>query len=109
MKFVVNDKEYESIPFDFELTCMFEERGFTMADLLINKNVLLLREYFCICSGLSKKEAMKEINEQIIKTGDMTSLADVMNAEMDKSDFIKAILAKMEEEETKTETEPQKQ
>lgn len=99
MKFVLNDKEYESKEFDFELQCAFEERGYTMDDLLVNRKTLMLREYFCMCSGLSRDEAMKEINEQVIKYGELDDFSNAMNEEMERSDFIKAILKKMEETE----------
>lgn len=92
MKFVLNNKEYNSKPFDFEIMCELEERGFEPEDIGVRKNMTFMREYFAMCSGLSKDEASKEINEQVVNNGSIGELADVVMKEMDESDFIKAIL-----------------
>lgn len=96
MKFVLNNKEYESKPFDFEMMCELEERGFESENIGVRQNMLFMREVFAIWSGLSRKEAMTEINEQIVNNKEIGQFSEVLNKEMDESGFIKAILG-MEE------------
>lgn len=96
MKFVLNDKEYESRPFDFEMMCELEERGFESENIGVKQNMLFMREVFAIWSGLSRKEAMKEINEQIVNKKTIGEFSEVLNKEMDNSDFINAILGEEE-------------
>lgn len=96
MKFVLNDKEYESKPFDFEMMCELEERGFESENIGVKQNMLFMREVFAIWSGLSRKEAMKEINEQIVNKKTIGEFSEVLNKEMDNSDFINAILGEEE-------------
>jgi len=96
MKFALNDKEYESRPFDFEMMCELEERGFESENIGVKQNMLFMREVFAIWSGLSRKEAMKEINEQIVNKKTIGEFSEVLNKEMDNSDFINAILGEEE-------------
>lgn len=103
MLFTINKKQYNSAPFEFETMCQLEERGIEAEDIGNKKMLSTIRAYFAICSGLPDVLASKEINQHIINGGDLNEIREVIDKEMDKSDFIRAILNRMSDEEVQTE------
>lgn len=98
MEFIVNKKKYNSVPFEFETMCQLEERGIEAEELGNKKTLTTLRAYFALCSGLPDEVASAEINKHIVSGGNLSELMNVMNKEMNNSDFIQAVLNQTEEE-----------
>lgn len=91
MKFTVNGKEYNAIPIEFETICKFEEMGIESEELGNKKTLSTLKAYFAMCAGIPDIVASKEINAHVIAGGNLSELMTVMQDEMGKSDFIKAV------------------
>lgn len=90
-KFTVNNKEYNAVPFDFNLICEFEDRGLSMTDIDSKPN-LVAREYFAICARLSTNAAGKELEEHYLNGGDISEISAALVNEMSKSDFFRKML-----------------
>ena len=102
-KFTINGKTYESKEFDFNLTCDLEDMGINI-NLIRNKPMATVRAYFALCANKDVDFAGKEIQEHILAGNNIEELMEVMNENMEKSDFFLA-LAKNEEKETSTSEE----
>lgn len=107
--FKVNGVEYKAKPFDFNLVCDLEDMGITMSNMA-GRSTSLIRAYFVLCSGMSKENAGKEIEQQFIKYGDLNEISEALNKEMEASDFFRSLTertksatAENEEAESKTE------
>lgn len=98
MKFVVNGKEYNSVPMDFNTVCTLEDMGIGLNDYG-RKGTNLMRAYFSICANLSVTEAGKEIEQHVISGGTLDEFQKVFENEAENSDFFQA-LNKTEETET---------
>lgn len=98
MKFVVNGKEYNSVPMDFNTVCTLEDMGIGLNDYG-RKGTNLMRAYFSICANLSVTEAGKEIEQHVISGGTLDEFQKVFENEAENSDFFRA-LNKTEETET---------
>ena len=98
MKFVVNGKEYNSVPMDFNTVCTLEDMGIGLNDYG-RKGTNLMRAYFSICANLSVTEAGKEIEQHVIGGGTLDEFQKVFENEAENSDFFQA-LNKTEETET---------
>lgn len=90
-KFTVNNKEYNAVPFDFNLICEFEDRGLSMTDIDSKPN-LVAREYFAICANLSTMAAGKELEHHYLNGGNLAEITAVLATEMGKSDFFRKML-----------------
>lgn len=88
--FKVNGIEYKAKPFDFNTVCDLEDMGITL-NSMSGKDLSLVRAYFCICSGLSKEKAGKEIEQQFIKYGEMNEISEALNKEVENSDFFRSL------------------
>lgn len=88
--FVINGKTYNAKPIDFNTMCDFEDLGLPLEDMA-RKNMSTIRTYFALCSNLQLSEAGKEIEQHIIAGGDISSIAEAMNEEMQASDFFRSL------------------
>lgn len=104
--FTVNGKEYKAKPFDFNMVCDLEDMGIRIQDTN-NKPMATVRAYFAICTGKGKEYAGKEMEQHIINGGTFEDVVDIMNEEMDKSDFFRS-LKKTEETEDAADQEEKK-
>ena len=93
--FEINGKKYEAIPFDFNLVCDLEDKGFSLDDF-DNKTMSAIRAYLAICAGTDIRTAGKEIENHIIQGGKLSELHEVMGAELTESGFFKSISAEQE-------------
>lgn len=89
--FVVNGKEYNAKPFDFNLICDLEDRGIALATMVIKPNVAM-RVYLAMCGKMSLEKAGEEITQHISSGELLDGLSDVMAAEIDESDFFQKVL-----------------
>lgn len=89
-KFTVNNKTYNAKEFDFDLVCDLEEMDIQISTIK-NKPMALARAYFALCVGGDKHYAGQEMQKHILNGGNFDELMDVMNDEMEKSDFFQAL------------------
>lgn len=106
-KIVINGKEYTPVPFDFNTVCDLEDAGFSLEEFDV-KQMKAVRAYFALCAGLSAEQAGREINEHVLKGGNLTGIGEALREELDKSDFFRA-LQKGTEEKTAEDPEEENQ
>lgn len=104
--FVINEKEYNPLAFDFNLMCDLEDAGFSIGELA-SKNMKAIRAYFALCAGIGVVDAGREIEQHVIKGGTLKELSACMGEEMEKSDFFQALIKGMQEENAKKDAENQ--
>lgn len=91
MEFTINNKEYISIPMDFNTACEMSKNG---ADLFEDNGIfVLLRAYFAICAKISVKAAGDLINAHIVAGNDISELTNAFNEAVGESGFFKALEA----------------
>lgn len=105
--FKVNDKTYKAVTFDFNTVCNLEDMGVTISDMR-KKPTSIIRAYFALCADIDADDAGKEIEQHIIKYKSMPSIVEAMTAEMEESDFFRALFETEEEENPTVETETSK-
>lgn len=86
MNFKINDKNYKSAPFDFNLMCRFEDFGVDMSQIE-SKPLVVFRAYFAICSNMTIEEAGNELNKHVCGGNDLSGIIKAFLSEMKKSDF----------------------
>lgn len=102
--FVINEKEYKPLAFDFNLMCDLEDAGFSIGELA-SKNMKAIRAYFALCAGIGVVDAGREIEQHVIKGGTLKELSACMGGEMEKSDFFQALIKGMQEKDAENQTE----
>lgn len=98
--FTINNKEYKSKDFDFNLICDMEDMGVSLEQIK-DKPISAIRAYFSLCAGINRNAAGKEIEAHMISGGKLDDATNIMFEEMEKSDFFRA-LNKTAKEETAT-------
>lgn len=112
--FTVNNKEYKTKPFDFNLICDLEDMGVSMEEME-RKSMSMVRGYFGLCAGIGRNASGAELQAHIINGGDFADLLKAMSEEMNSSDFFRSLNKRAEEEvaenqaEKTTETVPKKE
>lgn len=94
--FTVNGKEYKAKPIEFDTVCDLEDMGVSVVDAE-KKSFSLARAYFAICAGKGNDFAEQEIQKHVVSGGNLKDIFDVLNAEMERSDFFRAIRESQEE------------
>lgn len=98
--FIVNDKEYNAKPFDFNMICDFEDMGVALKA----GGTTTIRGYLALCGNMTLEEAGKELSEQFIKYENLDSINEAMGTEMEESDFfqtlVKGVVSKLKEKRT---------
>lgn len=89
-KFEINGKQYNAKAFDFNLVCDLEDMGISMSTAQ-DKPISTARAYFALCTGRGKVYAGQELEQHMIKDGDLTEIIKIMSEEMEKSDFFRNI------------------
>lgn len=98
--FVINGEEYGAKAFDFNLMCDFEDIGVSL-ETIAEKPMKMVRAYFALCSGRNERSAGKEIEQHILSGGSFEEIINVINEEMDKSDFFRKLSQTAETETSK--------
>lgn len=88
--FKINNKDYKTVPFDFNVVCDLEDLGVSI-EQAGDKPVSLIRAYFSLCARISVEEAGREISNHIKNGGNLDEISEVMNAEIEESDFFQAL------------------
>lgn len=94
-KFVVNAKEYVAKEFTFNLVCDLEDMGYDVAQMG-NKPMTIVRAYFALCAGITEEVAGREIENHIIGGGDFGAISEVMQEQMEASDFFRNLTQREE-------------
>lgn len=89
--FEINQVTYNAQPFDFNLLCDFEEMGVSVADMG-KKTMTTARTYFALCCGGDKEFAGNQLQEHLIKGGNLDGLIGAMLKEMQTSDFFQTMV-----------------
>lgn len=97
-RFSINGVTYTAKPFDFDLVCELETFGVSISTFS-KMGMSLLRAYFAICADLDKEDSAKEIQEHLIKGGNLDDISNAMAKEMDASDFFRALANRKQEDE----------
>jgi len=90
MKFTLNEKEYEGAKYNYNTSCAFEEMGVSIADFA-KKPQSIIRAYVAISGGMEVEEAGNEIEQHVIKGGNLDEVSDVLMKEMQDSGFFKSL------------------
>lgn len=89
-RFKVNNVTYTAKPFDFGMVCDLETFGVSISSAS-NMNMSFIRGYFAICADMTKEEAAAEIQEHMMKGGNLEDISNAMTKEMNESDFFRAL------------------
>ena len=85
---IINDKEYNAKPFDFNMICDFEDMGVALKA----GGTTTIRGYLALCGNMTLEEAGKELSEQFVKYENFDSINEAMGEEMGDSDFFQALV-----------------
>lgn len=101
--FKINGKIYKAKPLDANAVCDIEEMGVSLTS---GKPAVfsMARAYFALCCGKGKEYAGSEIEAHIVSGGKFDDLINVMNEQMEKSDFFRALQADKGTENQESET-----
>ena len=96
-KIIVNGKEYVAKEFTFNLVCDLEDMGYDM-ETMDKKPMTTIRAYFSLCAGVTEEVAGRELENHIVGGGNFSELSDVMQEQLEKSDFFRNIMQTEEKE-----------
>ena len=110
--FEINGVKYTAKPFTYNTICDLEDMGVSLQDMQ-NKPMSVVRAYFAICAGKGAEFAGEQVEAHIIKGGNFNDVLEAMNAEMEKSDFFRALQSRengnsSENEETESKAKKEK-
>ena len=97
-RFTLNKETYTAKPFTFKLLVDLNKMGIKIADMS-KMDMALLNAYVAVCVDVDEDEAAELIEKHVIGGGKLEELIEVMSAEMEESDFFRAL---MEQAETRT-------
>lgn len=92
----INGNKVEAKAFDYNLMCDLEEMGAPMASMKSSPSNFT-RAYIAICMGVTAEEAGLELQKYLIDGGKMETIVNVMNKQMEDSDFFQALSKGTEE------------
>lgn len=105
----INGHEYKARTMGFNEVADLSDLGI---DIFNDNPMVVARGYLAICMGASLEEAGKEIEAEIIKTGDVveiiSKISEILAKEMEASDFFQALIKKAQEQEKETPQEETK-
>ena len=99
----INGVEYKNVPIDFNAVCKLEDMGVDISNI-DGKIVTLARAYGALCMRKPLEVAGKEIEKHVRNGGSLNEIYEVFAAEVEKSDFFRA-LQNQPEEANNSETE----
>ncbi len=97
----VNGQLLKARAFDFNVVCELEAGGITLADIK-NKPLSFIRNYVALCAGTDLESAGKEVEGHLMNGGKLDDILTVMSAELEESDFFRAISQIPEKETSKS-------
>lgn len=101
--FRLNGNTIVAKKFDFNLVCDLEDMGVSIQNAG-TKPMAMVRAYIAICLGSTIEKAGAEMEEHLVNGGDFEEVMDVMNKEMEASDFFRALGSKQTKKTPKAQT-----
>ena len=100
-KITVNGRVYQAQEIDFNFVCRLEAEGIELSKM--GKSAMnLAKVYAAYCMGVDSDIAGNEIQEHMVKGGDLSDIMDVIAKKLDESDFFRSISKKSEETASET-------
>lgn len=108
-KFTINNIEYNYKNISFDIMCQLEDLGTQPGDIFV-KPMNFVRAYFAVLADIDLASASKEIETHMTAGNTLSQLLDLINDDLENSDFFQGILktvienmkkAQLEEEKTK--------
>ena len=86
--FTLNGNTITAKKFDFNLLCDLDQYGISITDAG-TKPMSLVRAYIALCAGVSLIDAGNLIQEHMANGGTIDDIVEVMNKEIEASDFFR--------------------
>lgn len=102
--FTIDGVTYKSKPFGFNMLCALENAGLSL-DEVKKKPMLMMRTYVAECADVSYEEAGAMIERHVIGGGTYDKILECLVAEIDESDFFRALKTRGEEQGAEQETQ----
>lgn len=94
--FWINNKRYTSKEFTFGAVRKLENSGLSLTEIQ-SKPMTLASAYLAFCGNISMDAADEEIQEHVIKGGNLDEIFEVVTEAMNESRFFQALNKKTEE------------
>lgn len=92
----INGVEYKNVPIDFNAVCKLEDMGVDISNI-DGKVITLARAYAALIMRKTPEQAGKEIEKHVQNGGTLNEIYEVFAAEIEKSDFFRALRKNPEE------------
>lgn len=96
-KFTVNGKAYFAKDLDFEFLVVLDKNGISTDKIA---GLAAVNCFLAYCGNITEEQASKEISAHMIAGGTLDSIVDVYSKCLQESDFFRAILGRVESEQT---------
>lgn len=93
--FLINDKRYVAKEFTFGAVRQLEGYGLSLTDVQ-NKPMTLAAAYLAFCANINMDAADNEIQEHVIKGGNLDGIFEAVTEAMNESRFFQALNKKTE-------------
>lgn len=97
--FTINGRQYTAAEVDFNFICDLEDMGISIKSFN-SKPTAVARAYFALCANVSKEVAGAELQAHMLKGGKLEELYEVLGAQIEESDFFRALNTTEEQEVT---------
>ena len=98
-KFTVNGKAYFAKDLDFEFLVSLDKNGVALDKI---GGLAAVNCFLAYCGNITEEQASKEISAHMIAGGKLDNIVDVYSKCLQESDFFRAILGRVEDEQTET-------
>lgn len=98
-KFEVNGKTYFARDLDFEFLVNLDKNGVSMEKI---GGLAAVNCFLAFCGRMSEDKASKEITDHMINGGTLDGIVEIYTKCLQESDFFRAILGRVENEQTET-------
>lgn len=98
-KFEVNGKTYFARDLDFEFLVTLDKNGVSVDKIA---GLAAVNCFLAYCGRMPEEKASKEISEHMINGGTLDAIIEVYTKCLQESDFFRAVLGRVENEQTET-------
>ena len=105
--FTVNNNRYAAKPITFNTVCDLEDMGVSLQEMP-KKTMSTARAYLAICGNMDKEKAGVEIQTHMSAGGKLEDLFTAFTAEINESDFFRALNQSQEQEAPEVESKEAK-
>lgn len=96
-KFTVNGKAYFAKDLDFEFLVLLDKNGVALDKI---GGLAAVNCFLAYCGSLTEEQASKEISAHMIAGGKLDDITDIYAKCLQDSDFFRAVLGTVEDEQT---------